>query len=37
MTVHPSYLLRLRGDEAKARELEAFKRDLLLAASMIEG
>lgn len=32
VTVHPSYLLRLPDAEAKAREYEAFKRDLAQAA-----
>lgn len=36
VTVHPSYLLRIRGEDAKARELKAFGRDLSLTASMIE-
>ncbi len=35
LTVHPSYLLRLPDAEAKARETEAFRRDLEAAAAHV--
>ncbi len=37
VTVHPSYLLRLPDEAAKAREYAAFVDDLRLAGSLIEG
>lgn len=36
VTVHPSYLLRLPDDDAKAREYELFVKDLQLAASALK-
>ena len=35
VTVHPSYLLRLPDEEAKAREYERFVEDLKLAAKLL--
>jgi uracil-DNA glycosylase len=35
VTVHPSYLLRLPGAEAKAREYERFVEDLKIAAAVL--
>jgi DNA polymerase len=35
VTVHPSYLLRLPDEEARAREYAAFVKDLKLAASLL--
>jgi DNA polymerase len=35
VTVHPSYLLRLPDEEAKAREYELFVRDLKMAAALL--
>ena len=35
VTVHPSYLLRIRGTEAKSREQAAFVRDLAQAAKLL--
>jgi uracil-DNA glycosylase family protein len=36
VTVHPSYLLRLPGAEAKAREYERFVEDLKIAAAAVK-
>ena len=36
VTVHPSYLLRLPDDEAKAREYQRFVEDLKIAAAALE-
>jgi DNA polymerase len=35
VTVHPSYLLRLPDQEAKAREYERFVSDLKIAAELL--
>jgi DNA polymerase len=35
VTVHPSYLLRLPDEDAKAREYERFVEDLKLAAAFL--
>lgn len=37
VTVHPSYLLRLPDEDAKAREYELFVKDLKLAAAALKG
>ena len=37
VTVHPSYLLRLPDEEAKAREYERFVEDLKLAARLLKN
>ena len=36
VTVHPSYLLRLPDEDAKAREYELFVRDLKMAAALLD-
>ncbi|KQW18492.1 DNA polymerase [Afipia sp. Root123D2] len=35
VTVHPSYLLRLPGEEARVREYENFVRDMKIAAALL--
>ena len=37
VTVHPSYLLRLPDEEAKAREYQRFVDDLTLAAKLLKS
>jgi uracil-DNA glycosylase len=36
VTVHPSYLLRLPDEDAKAREYERFVEDLRIAAALLK-